>query len=586
MSEQTTADAQTHGSQRRDIANLHFSIRQAIKNTYTVPVIAGVVAVPFWNALAWYYSAIWLVTLTIAYYGRSYLMHTARDVAVIEANPLAWVQLFWVTTLGCAIIVASAPVLFFPALSENARMFDCTLLCCWLAAGMSSLGTRPRLYSAFSFIFVAGLVLGWVRAGGEFLSQILFALLAYAVVLFGFARNFAREINESLDIRFTNERLVAELTRSREAAEQANQAKSRFLAVASHDLRQPLHALTLLSGLLVMSDSAQNAREIGQKLGRSVDALAGLFNSLLDFSKIEAERVSPEIVWLSLGDLIGRLEHDYQAQVLAKGLSLKVQTLEVQVHTDAQWFERIVRNLLDNALKFTTHGGITIGVLPTAGGLCLAVSDTGPGIAPNLRQDIFKEYFQGMDEPGQTGLGLGLAIVRGLADLLALKVQVIDNQPHGARFEVEFSAAQVRSMPRKETGNDKVLAAAVDLQGYFVVYVDDDENARDAMRMVLDHWGCKSVIAPSLNEALTQLEGCDTPDAIISDYRLGGGRVGTEVIEALRQRYGPLAGALLSGESSLAHASGSDELEYPVLAKPMKATDLRELLEVFKTLSD
>jgi len=568
---------------RKEIHNLHFAITQSVRNSYSVWLTTLFITMPAWTKTpAWLWIG-WLVAVGLAYAARVKALQPAQDLDTVAAAPEAWSRRLVWWTLGAGAAAATGPIVLYPGLGDISRMFICMLYCCWLAGAMSSLGPRPRLFAAYAVIFTGGVSLGWLRTDSAFVGEILGMLALYAVVVSGFARSFARQINEGVEIRFINERLVQQLTLAREAAEKSSEAKSRFLAVASHDLRQPLHAVTLLNGMLARPQPPERIEEISRQMGRSLVTLERLFGSVLDFSKIEADKIKPEFAWHPLEPLLEQLEHEYAAQAAQKGLTLRVQTLPLALHTDAQLLERVLRNLVENAIKFTERGTIVVAAEQRPHGLALSVTDTGPGIPANLRDDIFQEYYQSTGEKSAAGLGLGLAIVRRLAAMLGLAVSVHDSDPHGARFEIAVGdAARVRPFSQAEAQAQESTRDELDLRGYFVVYVEDDASAREALQLLLADWGCKSVIAPSLQEALQMLQGHGTPDVVLSDFSLREGQTGIEVIEEMRKRYGPVAGAILTGETSAMQRRLAGELEYPVLGKPVTARELRSLLEVFK----
>ena len=567
---------------RKEIHNLHFAISQSVRNSYSVWFITLFITLPAWTKTPVWLWGGWLVAVGLVYAARVKALRPAQELDTVAAAPEAWRQRLAWWTLGAGAAAATGPILFYPALGDIARMFICMLFCCWLAGAMSSLGARPRLFAGYAAIFTGGLSLGWLRTDSAFMVEILVMLALYTVVVSGFARSFARQINEGVEIRFINERLVQQLTLAREAAEKSSEAKSRFLAVASHDLRQPLHAVTLLNGMLARPQPPERIEEISRQMGRSLVTLERLFGSVLDFSKIEADKIKPEFAWHALAPLLEQLGHDYTAQAAQKGLALRVQALPLALYTDAQLLERVLRNLVENAIKFTERGSITVAAEQRPHGLVLSVADTGPGIPANLREDIFQEYYQSAGEKSAAGLGLGLAIVKRLATMLGLAVSVHDSTPHGARFEITADATRVRPFSEAEAQAQEGSHEELDLRGYFVVYVEDDASAREALQLLLADWGCKSVIAPSLQEALQMLEGRGTPDVVLSDFSLREGQTGIDVIEEMRRRYGPVAGAILTGETSAMQRRLAGELEYPVLGKPVTARELRSLLEVFK----
>ena len=568
---------------RKEIHNLHFTITQAVKNTYSVWLIALFVTVPAWGHVPFWLWSGWVVLVGAAYSVRARQLSGGRNIDAVEAAPQAWARRLTGWTLGCSAIAALGPSLFYPSIGEIARMYICMLFCCWLAGAMASLGARPRLFAIYAAVFTVGLGIGWLQTDSAFLAPIFVMLVLYALVLTGFARNFARQVDDSVEIRFINERLVEQLTRSRETAEKSSEAKTRFLAVASHDLRQPLHAVTLLNGMLARPQTAEKIKEISRQMDRSLSTLERLFSSVLDFSKIDAAKVKPELGWHPLAPLLEQLEDEYAPQAAQKGLALRAKPISVMLHTDLQLLGRILRNLVENAIKFTDRGSIEIVATQRPdGAVVLAVCDSGPGIPRNLRDEIFDEYFQAPGDNSTSGLGLGLAIVRRLAALLGVSVTVDDAENHGTRFDVGVESSMVRPLSDADAVASGQDVTPLDLQDYLVVYVEDDASSREALGLLMADWGCKCVISETMAGALQALEGKGVPDVILSDFSLRDGCTGTEVIEEMRRRYGPVSGAILTGESSAMQLRLAGEFEYPVLGKPVKAQDLRALLEVFK----
>ena len=575
----TTADVGMRG----EIHNLHFTINQAVKNTYSVWLITLFVTVPAWDHVpVWLWSG-WVLLVGLAYTARARRLAPGRDLSNVEAAPRMWARRLNAWTLGCAAIAALGPALFYPAVGEIARMYICMLFCCWLAGAMASLGARPGLFALYAVVFTAGLGVGWLRTDSAFLAPILVMLVLYTLVLTGFARSFARQVNESVEIRFLNQQLVEQLTRAREVAEKSSEAKTRFLAVASHDLRQPLHAVTLLNGMLGRSQPAETIREISRQMDRSLMTLERLFSSVLDFSKIEADKVRPEFAWHPLAPLLEQIGQEFAPQAAQKALLVQVRPIPVMLLTDPQLLGRILRNLVENAIKFTERGGVEIAARQRPdGAVVITVSDSGPGIPGNLRNEIFDEYYQAPGDKTSAGLGLGLAIVRRLATLLGLSVTVEDGELHGTRFSVAVEAAGVRASSAADLTAVDQEPAPLDLRDFLVVYVEDDASSREALGLLMADWGCRSVISDTMEGALDALRDKGVPDVVLSDFTLRDGCTGTQVIEEMRRRYGPVAGAIITGESSAVQIRLAGELEYPVLGKPVKAQDLRALLEVFK----
>lgn len=568
---------------RQELHGLHFTINQAIKNTYGVWVSAFFIValawrdIPLWLALAWAFAVFLVFAL------RNHGLTPARDLTVLERRPLFWRNFLYISTALCGAVAATGPAVFFPLVGDTYRVYMSMIFCSWLAGSMSSFGARPRLYLIYALIFATGIAAGWFRVESEFALEFSVMLVLFVAITGSFAWNFAARFNEGVEIRFANEQLVETLEIARAAAEESSAAKSRFLAVASHDLRQPLHAVSLLNGLLARPQSADKIAEISNQMGKALSALERLFNSVLDFSKIEADKVHPDLVWLPLPNLLGLLKASYATQAQAKGLTFSTTDLPILVRTDSDLIERILRNLIENALKFTQQGSVTVSAHIRDGELVISVTDSGPGIAANLREEVFKEYYQGDETKQNSGLGLGLAIVRRLSNLLGLKVDVTDASPHGSQFNLHIPAHLFRS---NADGRDEAFQtpASSEVSGLLVAYVDDDAPSRAAMAMLLDDWGCRVVVAETLAELMRALNDSDPPDALLTDFSLKNGETGLVVIAAVRQRFGAVSAAILSGDSSAMDVHTMGELEYPVLRKPVAAKELRDLLEVFKNI--
>ena len=578
-------------ARRRDVHSLHFTINQAIKNSFSVWVVILFIAAVGWRELPRGLTLGWVLVAGAMFTWRTQFLRAGRELAVLDSAPERWRNILNTTTILCGLVAGAAPLVIFPWVDDSARMYLTMIYCSWLAAAMSSLGARPRLYAAYGAILALGVAVAWLVAGSENRFEVFVMLVVFVAVTTGFSRSFAAQIYKGIEIRYANEQLVESLKVARTAAEESSAAKSRFLAVASHDLRQPLHAVTLLNGLLARPQTPEKITEISRQMGKALSALEHLFNSVLDFSKLEADKVQSDPAWHSLDSIFAGLQASYAQQAQAKGLRLDFQESGLSIHTDAALFERILRNLIENALKFTEQGAVSVRASWIGGQLVVAVSDTGPGIAPHQREEIFKEYYQGEVGKAGNGLGLGLAIVRGLSDLLGFRVQVADGTSEipstgptrGSTFSVLVPAAMVRGRQLAARTDEAALPNA-SLDGLFVAYVDDDAASRDALALLLDDWGCRAVVAETLDALMVKLGTGPAPDALLTDFSLASGVTGLDVIAAVRGRFGAVSAAILTGDISAIEIEKLGELEYPVLRKPVSAQELRALLEVFKNI--
>lgn len=374
-------------------------------------------------------------------------------------------------------------------------------------------------------------------------------------------------------------RTCEELGRLYQQLEAANLAKSRFLAAASHDLRQPLHALNLfVAQLSGETDQAEKGRVV-TRINAAVAAMNELFNALLDISKLDAGVLAPSISEFPVDHLLKRIEMTFMAAAREKGLRLRVLSNGAWIRSDFILLERIVFNLVSNAVRYTVLGGVVVGCRRRAGLLRIEVWDSGIGIPEDQRRNIFGEFYQlaTTERDRRGGLGLGLAIVERLCRLLDHPIELSSTVGRGSRFSV---SVPLSAAPR-HTAEPSLLPDAVTdpTRGKLVVVIDDDALVLDGMRGVLKSWGCSVVTADSDGAALAGLsEHKRPPDLIISDYRLGDGKTGFEVIERLRSAFrASIPAFLISGDTAPerlreASASGYYLLHKPVLPMTLRAT--------------
>jgi signal transduction histidine kinase/CheY-like chemotaxis protein len=372
-------------------------------------------------------------------------------------------------------------------------------------------------------------------------------------------------------------RMCEELGRLYQQLEAANLAKSRFLAAASHDLRQPLHALNLfVAQLRGETDPVEKGRVV-TRIDAAVVAMNELFNALLDISKLDAGVLAPSISEFPVDHLLKRIEMTFMAAAREKGLRLRVVSNDAWVRSDFILLERILLNLVSNAVRYTIQGGVVVGCRRHAGRLRIEVWDSGIGIPKDQRRNIFGEFYQlaatELDRRG--GLGLGLAIVDRLCRLLNHPIEVTSQLGRGSRFAISVPlGSPLRSAEHPPQ-------AAVDqATGKFVVVIDDDALVLDGMRGVLKSWGCSVVTASSESDALAALtEHERPPDLIISDYRLGDGKTGFELIERLRGTFGASIPAfLISGDTAPERLHEASASGYYLLHKPVLPITLRAVI--------
>jgi two-component system CheB/CheR fusion protein len=383
-------------------------------------------------------------------------------------------------------------------------------------------------------------------------------------------------------------RRVAEaLENAKRTAELANVAKSRFLAVASHDLRQPLQTLALLQGQLAKAVEGPKAHKLVDRLDETLTAISGMLNTLLDINQIDAGTVHAEPAIFPINDLFERLRDEFAYHAQAKGLSLRVVPCDLSIHTDPRLLEQMIRNLLSNAMKFTPHGKVLLGCRRREGKLSIEIWDTGIGIPGEELQAIFAEYHQLNNEARERsrGLGLGLSIVQRLSNLLGHSVRVRSEPGKGSMFSIEIDlppAKKAVRLDRHLPGMDDLVDADSRRSGTILV-IEDDPEVRELLELSLKDEGHHTAAAYDGPAALDLVaRGAIRPDLILADFNLPNGMNGLQVSAKLReklQRDVPVI--ILTGDISTSTLRDIALQKYLQLNKPIK---LRELMGAIQRL--
>jgi two-component system, sensor histidine kinase len=402
-------------------------------------------------------------------------------------------------------------------------------------------------------------------------------MLLYLVGVGGMGLIGSRNFQEIVALRIKSSDLADSLKIQKEIAETANVAKSTFLAAASHDLRQPVHALGLFVGALRSVDTDIERQDLISKIESSVAAMDSLFGSLLDISRLDAGVVEVRPSYFPIQPLIQRLCEEHLDEADAKGIELLTVPSSAVVLSDPILLERILRNLIANAVRYTSRGRVLIGCRRRKG-LSIQVWDTGSGIPAELQDRVFEEYFQlgNIERDRGKGLGLGLAIVRRLTELLGCPLALSSQVGRGSCFSVQVERAPRGHLAIHGPEDEGVGALA----SAFIVVVDDEAPIRDAMTALLTGWGHRVVAAASGSELLEQIASEPSkPALIICDYRLRAGETGIDVIERLRSEYNePVPAVLITGDTApdrLLEAAASQLL---LLHKPVPKSKLRAAL--------
>lgn len=561
--------AQRAQLETRTLALVAGGMRTALITALIGPALIAWLTAPTIGRLAALGPAVLLYLITVD--RMLFVRRVARHLAQPRGPARPWLQAFtWRTGLSaCVVALWGYPVVtsgndtlvfMILALATIVSASSMAQFCCW----------PPAMWASFTPILL-GLGLQLLLFGGpQAAFGVVFTALLWLTLGMAGLR-FARTLHNDMSTRLLNEQLLHELDVKRLQAEAANAAKSRFFAAASHDLRQPLQAMHLYLSVL------QGGRHDPQTVARLEECLSSLdrlLDVVLDLSRLDSGQVLPRPRPFAVQPLLERLAGTYEASARQKGLQLRVRPTAAWAFSDPALLERVLANLLTNAIRYTERGGVLLGVRRAANGLRLEVVDTGMGIPKEARESIFEEFVQlgNPERDPSKGYGLGLSTVRRIAALLDHAIELRSRVGRGSVFSLCLPAALPGS-PSPEA--ERSPAAAALLHGRVLV-VDDNLLVRDALAQMLTGWGLRVDTAGDAEQAIATLSQSRF-DVVLCDWRLPGPQDGLAVLRKARTcQSGLKFAAILTGEDvQLLHAA---EPEFPVLRKPLRPLRLRALL--------
>lgn len=452
-----------------------------------------------------------------------------------------------------------------------------------LAAGSLVFLSMVHWLFVSSFLLITLPLLLRIVMEGDFVSIAIGLMIAiYVGVFMLFGYNMNRMLTQNLRLQFENVDLVKRLTLEKDSAELANVAKSKFLAAASHDLRQPLHALSLLSSALCDRIKYPEVKHIVDKIMLAVSALENLFNALLDISKLDSGVLKPNITSFKLRNIFDKIENDYRPEADRKGLEFVVDSCcDAIIYSDDILLERVVRNFVSNALRYTDEGAVRLFCKPSNSKISISVEDTGIGIEAESLQTIFDEYVQigNPERDREKGLGLGLAIVARISQLLDHHVEVNSTEGEGSSFSIEVPLGRQQDIP--PPASETAQTPGMELSDLKVLIIDDERSNLDALDALLRGWKCQVISAESGEEACEKISTQNTePDCILTDYRLRDDKTGLDAIRAITKVIGrEIPAVLITGDVAIKklHEEGADA--YHLMHKPVQPARLRALLK-------
>jgi signal transduction histidine kinase/CheY-like chemotaxis protein len=385
-----------------------------------------------------------------------------------------------------------------------------------------------------------------------------------------------------LRIDVTEWRRTEEAARkAQDEAERANAEKSRFLAAASHDLRQPVQAASLFLGMLERRDLDSETRDLVGMVASSLEGLRGMLNGLLEVARLEAGIVDPQLREFPIDDLLHRLAAEFEQQARAKKLWLQVPPASLTVSSDPLLLELILRNLISNAIKYTDRGGVTVECRQQDGAVALIeVIDTGLGIPQDKFIEIFEDFRQ-LDNPARDrarGFGLGLATVDRIARLLGYDIRIQSEVGRGSTFSFTVPLGSDHRTIEPTGTNHAGVESQGDLAGRSIIVVEDDPAILLALEMLLGDWGLEVHSAPSIQDVHDLLDRLQRPpDLLVVDYRLPNGSSGLDAVSIVHRRWAVPA-ILMTGDTAPERLTEAKRSGYRLLHKPINPEDLRRTL--------
>jgi two-component system, sensor histidine kinase len=549
----------------------------------TPGTMGGLLAAPILLAMLLYEHAvplrtavIFMLLLATSTVARLVLIRTYKKAKPPMEDWRRWA--FW--AIATALVGGSCwglGALFLMDPSRVEYQFMVLLTCAAMAAGaITAFGTYlPSYYCNLFTIMVPGCI--WSALQGDTLhwTYAVLCVLWMAVVAV-LANSFSKLLVESLNLQFANLDLADDLLRQKEVAEAANVAKSRFLASASHDLRQPVHALGMFVGALGDRPLDEASGRLVRQIQNSVGALDSLFGAILDISRLDAGVIESRPRAFAIQPLLERICREEGPEADRKGIAIRLIPCGLFVQTDPVLLERVLRNLVSNAVRYTDSGRVVIGCRRGDHRLSVEIWDTGCGIPDDQQDLIFQEFYQiGNPERDRTrGLGLGLAIVQRLTRILDISMRMQSHIDTGSAFKLSIALAATGEATIEPLG-DRFVAATH--KPRFILVIDDEVAIQEAMCTLLTGWGHSAIAAGSCVEMLERAANfTTTPDLIISDYRLRNGENGLDAIERLRNEFNnDIPAILITGDTAPDRIREATASDCYLMHKPVSNNRLR-----------
>ncbi len=554
----------------------------------------GVIALLYWAITPMSVMLPWLGGFLMIWLSRGFM---ARQFARATPRTLAdwqrWRLYSNLGTLSSGVLWGTTAWIFYPHGDNIQQVGLIVLVYTFCVAAVPVLSTQPRIYLAFASLSMAPLAARIASEGTAYAYQLAGILLLIMSLTTVLARSYRQALERVIDLKLHADELLTQLRLEKQAAEAArreaevaNRAKTQFFTAASHDLRQPLHAMGLFAEALRNKSHDDEVAHLVNSINASVDALEELFSELLDITRIDSGGVAVNPQHFEMADIFRKLRLHFEPTAFEKGLALRLRGGKHMVHADPLLVERILRNLVSNAIRYTQDGTVLVGCRKRGDRVLLQVWDTGPGISESEQTRIFDEFYQvpGSNVAGsheRKGLGLGLSIVKRLAGLMGAPLGIRSQLGHGTVFTVELPPG--KAVPAAVTTVPSKGPLGLTLEGRLIVVVEDEPAVRSGLEALLRGWGASIAsfesVETSTEWARSSPVGSKVPDLLIVDYRLENGRNGVEAIVALRERFGTQVPAIVvTGSTMTGHDKEAQDKDFHLLIKPVVPNKLRAMI--------
>lgn len=553
---------------------------QIIMSSFGSILLGGTVLVLFWSEPIAELLISWFFVLTVSCLVNS--IFTIKVRKNIEAHLELGLKTYAVLGLIAGLIWAILPLWSISGEPEAILPGGGTVFIIIIVIGLatSALGSNtsylPFYYAAVSPFLLSTIVACFVSdVAGLPLQYIGFALVLFLVVVYYFAFNINKSFIESIELRNENKTLLSKYIDEKQKAEEANRQKSKFLAAASHDLRQPMQSLTFYSELLVEQVKSDLGQDLLKSTRESIHTLNVLLNSLLDLSKLDSGALKPSISDFPVSELFTKLDSQYSEQAKREGIKVTLLHQDNWLRSDFCLLLRVLNNVVENALVHADAKRILIAARQQKDQVLLYVFDDGIGVGEQQKKKVFEEFKQlNNDERNRSkGLGLGLSIVERTLGILEHKYNFRSDLDRGCQFII-----QVDSGEAQQPKTHSIQAANSLLTNLSVWLIDDEREIRDSLGRLLTSWGATMISASGHADihALLSNESIKAPDLIVSDYRLPENIAGDVLLLAIREHFKKAIPAIvITGDSDKSKINTSLLTTVPILQKPITGAKLR-----------